>query len=108
MKINVILFVFLSFRWLDYLLSRINYQARAFVMNASRDRDKVNQKMGEIVNRLEAIEEQQTEVVADLHQYLETRTNVALQKVTEYLLWEEVKARFTSWTLDEVPRSEDS
>ena len=108
MKINVVLFVFLSFRWLDYLLSRINYQARAFVMNASRDRDKVNEKMGEIVNRLEAIEEQQIEVVADLHQYLKTRTNVALQKVTEYLSSEEVKARFTSWTLDEIPRSEDS
>ena len=108
MKINVVLFVFLSFRWLDYLLSRIIYQARAFVMNASRDRDKVNQKMGEIVNRLEAIEEQQIEVVADLHQYLKKRTNVALQKVTEYLSSEEVKARFTSWTLDEVPRSEDS
>ena len=77
-------------------------------MNASRDRDKVNQKMGEIVNRLEAIEEQQSEVVADLRQYLKTRTDVALQRVTEYLSSEEVKARFTSWTLDEVPRSEDS
>ena len=108
MKINVVLFVVISYRWLDYLLSRIIYQARAFVMNASRDRDKVNQKMGEIVNRLEAIEEQQSEVVADLRQYLKTRTNVALQRVTEYLSSEEVKARLTSWTLDEVPRSEDS
>ena len=80
----------------------------AFVMNASRDRDKVNQKMGQIVNRLEAIEEQQSEVVADLHQYLKTRTNVALQRLSEYLSSEEVKARLTSWTLDEVPRSEDS
>ena len=108
MKINVVLFVVISYRWLDYLLSRIIYQAKAFVMNASRDRDKVIQKMGEIVNRLEAIEEQQSEVVAGLRQYLKTRTNVALQRVTEYLSSEEVKARFTSWTLDEVPRSEDS
>ena len=108
MKINVVFFVVISYRWLDYLLSRIIYQARAFVMNASRDRDKVNQKMEEIVNRLEAIEEQQSEVVADLRQYLKKRTNAALQRVTEYLSSEEVKARFTSWTLDEVPRSEDS
>ena len=108
MKINVVLFVVISYRWLDYLLSRIIYQARAFVMNASRDRDKVIQKMGEIVNRLEAIEQQQSEVVADLHQYLKTRTNVALQRLSEYLSSEEVKARFTSWTLDEVPSSEDS
>ena len=108
MKINVVLFVVISYRWLDYLLSRIIYQARAFVMNASRDRDKVIQKMGEIVNRLEAIEQQQSEVVADLHQYLKTRTNVALQRLSEYISSEEVKARFTSWTLDEVPSSEDS
>ena len=108
MKLNVVLFVVISYRWLDYLLSRIIYQARAFVMNASRDRDKVIQKMGEIVNRLEAIEQQQSEVVADLHQYLKTRTNVALQRLSEYLSSEEVKARFTSWTLDEVPSSEDS
>ena len=108
MKLNVVLFVVISYRWLDYLLSRIIYQARAFLMNASRDRYKVIQKMGEIVNRLEAIEEQQSEVVAELRQYLKTRTNVALQRVTEYLSSEEVKARFTSWTLDEVPRSEDS
>ena len=108
MKLNVVLFVVISYRWLDYLLSRIIYQARAFVMNASRDRDKVTQKMGEIVNRLEAIEQQQSEVVADLHQYLKTRTNVALQRLSEYLSSEEVKARFTSWTLDEVPSSEDS
>ena len=77
-------------------------------MNASRDRDKVIRKMGQIVNRLEAIERQKSEVVADLHQYLKTRTKVALQKLSEYLSSEEVKVRFTSWTLDEVPRSEDS
>ena len=77
-------------------------------MNASRDRDKVIQKMGEIVNRVEAIEEQQSEVVADLYQYLRARTNVALQKFSEYLSSEQVKTRFTSWTLDEVPSSEDA
>ena len=108
MKTNVVLFVVLSFRWLDYLFSRIIFQARAFVMNASRDRDKVIQKMGEIVNRVEAIEEQQSEVVADLYQYLRARTNVALQKLSEYLSSEQVKTRFTSWTLDEVPSSEDA
>ena len=52
-------------------------------MNASRDRDKVIRKMGQIVNRLEAIEKQKSEVVADLHQYLKTRTNVALQRLSE-------------------------
>ena len=31
-----------------------------------------------------------------------------MNKLSEYLSSEEVKARFTSWTLDKVPRSEDS
>ena len=38
---SVIEYIYSYFRWLDYLLSRIVYQAKAFVMNAERDRDKV-------------------------------------------------------------------
>ena len=103
------LFVVLSsFRWLDHLLSRIVYQAKAFVMNASRDRSKVDEKMRIIVERLELIEEQQSEVVADLHRYLKERVNGAFRELSEYLSSEEVQAGFTSWTLDEAPESEDT
>ncbi len=99
---------FIPFRWLDYLLSRINYQAKAFVMNASRDHDKVVHKMALILLRLFVIEKQQTQVIEDLHNYLKARVDRAVQKLSEYLNSDGVRSRFTSWTLDEVPKAESS
>ena len=60
-----LLFLFYC-RWLDYFLSRIVYQAKAFVMNASRDQDKVATILGTIIVRLSRIEENQTEVIEEL------------------------------------------
>ena len=77
-------------------------------MNASRDRGKVDKQMRGIIDRLKSIEEKQSEVVLDLHQWLKKTVNDTFHKLRTYLLSEEVKARFTSWTLDEVPRSEDN
>jgi len=95
-------------KWLDYLLSRIIFQAKAFVKNASRDREEVVQKISRILLRLLTIEQQQNKVMADLNKYLETREDNAMLKLFEYLSSEEVKARFALWTLDEVPKVESS
>ena len=54
------------------------------------------------------IEKAQTLVMAALKKYLKTREDDALMKLSEYLSSEEVKTRFTSWTLDEVPKAERS
>lgn len=96
------------FRWLENLLSRVIFQAKAFVINASRDSDKVKQKMTRIVRRLDAIEKQQDRVISDLHKHLDERVNFVVQQLAEYLLSEEVKTCFTSWTTDEVPSAESS
>ena len=77
-------------------------------MNASRDKAKVTQKMALIAKRLDLIETQQSKVTKDLRQYLNTRVDGAVQKLSEYLSSRGVKARFTSWTLDEVPKAESS
>ena len=77
-------------------------------MNASRDRNIFDQQIREIVDRLNLIEQQQIGVVAHLHQYLEKQVNRAFRELLKYFSSKEVKARFTSWTLDEVPRSEDT
>ena len=98
----------LYYRWLDYLLSRIIFQAKAFVKNASRAREEVVQKINQILLRLVSIEKQQTLVMADLKKYLKTREDAALLCLSVYLSSEEVKTRFTSWTLDEVPKAERS
>ena len=77
-------------------------------MNASRDHDKVASKMALILVRLFVIEKQQNEVMADLRGYLKSRTALAVKELSDYLRSDDVRSRFTSWTLDEVPRAEAS
>ena len=77
-------------------------------MNASRDHDKVVKKMAAITDRLLVIEEQQSQVMEDLRIHLKTRVNEAVKKLSEYLKSDDVITRFTSWTLDEVPKAESS
>ena len=86
----------------------MGYQAKAFVMNVSRDRVQVASKMALILARLVRIEKQQDAVMEDLNNYLDTRVNSAVQKLSDYLSSDDVRRRFTSWTLDEVPKAESS
>ena len=76
--------------------------------NASRYREKIVQNIKEILARWEVIENLQSIVLADLNGYLKDRVDGAMQNLSDYLSSEEVKARFTSWTLDEVPKVESS
>ena len=64
--------------------------------------------MTQIIYRLVLIEKQQKEVMEDLKKYLKKREDGALEKLSKHLSSEEVKARFTLWTLDEVPNVERS
>ena len=102
----VALVVLSSFRWLDRVIQRIINQAKASVKNASRNRSQLDEKKRRIDQFLEAFEKKQMEAVAGLHQFQRTLEHGALQRLSTYLSSEDVKARFTSWTLDEVPRSE--
>lgn len=61
-----------------------------------------------VIQRLRVIETQQNEVVAELKKHLRSFVDDALQKLSEYLSSEQVRARFTSWNLDEVPNVERS
>ena len=44
----------------------------------------------------------------ELHNYLKARVRGAVQKLGEYLKSDDVRNRFTTWTLDEVPKAESS
>lgn len=79
-----------------------------FVKNASRDRQKIREKMKLVIGRLLIIETQQSNVMAELNKYLKSRVDGALQKLTDHLSSEQVKDRFSSWNLDEVPNAERS
>ena len=76
--------------------------------NASRDREKVLLKITAILARLVVIETRQSKVIEELNKYLKDRVDGAMRKLADYLSSEEVKVRFTSWTLDEVPKVESS
>ena len=78
------------------------------MMNAYRDRDKVILRTEKIADRIKEIEKEQSKVIADLNVYRKERVNGALRELSEYLSSEVVKARFTSWTTDEVPAPENS
>ena len=95
-------------RWLDCFLSRVVFQGKAFVLNASGDHAKAEQKLLSILHRLNKIKSQHGEVMEELRRNLKTQVEVAVKTLSEYLTSDGFRARFTSWTLDEVPKAEIS
>ncbi|XP_068736761.1 uncharacterized protein [Montipora capricornis] len=97
----------IHWRWLDVLLSRIILQAKAFVSNASKDKPEVFFKMmRKICDRLVGLDRWQTQEMEELERDFNTRVDGAIMELSKYLSTEEVKKRFTSWTLDDVPKAE--
>ena len=62
--------------------------------------------MRDILQRLVAIETQQNKVMEELTEYLPKRVNLALTQLSKYLSSEDVRKRFTSWTLYDAPKAE--
>ena len=77
-------------------------------MNASRDQNAVAERMASIICRLSQIEEKETDMMKELRNHMEANVKSAVHKLSEYLKSDDVKARFTTWTLDEVPKAESS
>ena len=77
-------------------------------MNASRDRENVTKKMDKILVRLNLVGNKQKQVMADLNQQLKTRVDSAMKELKTHLSSQDVRKKFTSWTLDEVPKVENS
>ena len=61
-----------------------------------------------ILQRLEAIGTQQNKVMGELTEDLARRVRGALTQLSQYLSSEDVRKRFTHWTLDDAPRAEMS
>ena len=77
-------------------------------MNASRDQAEVAEKMESIITRLFAIEQQQTQEIEELNNLLKARVKDAVHELSEYLNSRDIRVRFTSWNLDEVPKADSS
>ena len=100
------MFSFSYFRWLDYLLSRMAYLSKAFLRNSHKDHQNVIERT--ITERLLKIEKQQSSVSQELQDYLETKTDYAVSALSDYLKSSDVVGKFSSWTLDDVPNTEES
>ena len=61
-----------------------------------------------ITERLLKIEKQQSSVNKELQDYLENKTDYAVSALSKYLKSSVVVEKFTSWTLDDVPDTEES
>ena len=77
-------------------------------MSTSRDHGELAERMNSIVRHLDRIEGKRTEIVKDLRNHLEARVESAVDELSDYLKSDDVKARFTTWTSDEVPKAEGS
>ena len=95
-------------RWLDYLLARMALHTTAFVRNSSEDRKKVIDRMKFVTDRLQSIEREQDTVRKQLQLHLKKMTDEAVSALSTYLKSSEVMQQFSSWTLDEVPKTEES
>ena len=95
-------------RWLDYLLARMALHTKVFIRNSSEDRTNVIDRWKFIADRLQNIERQQGTVSKELRLFLENNTKHAMKTLSKYLKSPEVMQQFSSWTLDDVPNTEES
>ena len=95
-------------RWLNYLLARMALHTDAFIRNSSEDHKNVTKRMMTITDRLLSIERQQDTISKGLQSHLENKTGHAVTALSTYLKSPEVMQQFSSWTLDDVPHTEES
>ena len=95
-------------RWLDYLLARMTLHTEAFIRNSTEDRKNVTERMMIITDRIQSIERQQGTVRKELQSRLLTKATHAFRKLSTYIKSPEVMRKFSTWTLNDVPKTEES
>ena len=80
----------------------------AFVRNSSEDRKKVIDRMKFVTDRLQSNEREQGTLRKQLQLHLQKMTDKAVSALSTYLKSSEVMQQFSSWTLDEVPKTKES
>ncbi len=83
------------------------YHTKAFIHNSRNDRADVIERMMFITERLLKIERQQSSVNKELQEYLENETDNAVSALSRYLMSYDVVEQFASWTIDDVPSTEE-
>ena len=84
------------------------FHTKAFICYLPEDRKMLIERLKFTNDRLKTIERQQGKISEELHSYLEDRTKRAVSSLSTYLQSPEVMQQFSSWTLDDVPNTQES
>ena len=95
------------FRLLYHFLSWISYRVTSFLVNASREKTKVQKEIQVIRHRLDILREQQSKHLIDLQKLMDNTVHKAVKTLIEHLESDGVRERFSNWPGDEVPKTYD-
>ena len=93
---------FLLFRWLNDVLSVMIAEAKTVLKTFSSKLENVTEEIRQLNDALEYIKSHKDEIMKGLYKHFENFELEALNRACEYLSFEDVKCRFTSWTEEEV------
>ena len=79
-----------------------------FVVNASKSPEEIKERLGKIFNRLEAIENDQGKARKDLRDLFSEQVNSVVDQLSQHLLSDDIKKRFTKWSKEEAPDEDGS
>ena len=79
-----------------------------FVVNASKSPEEIKKRLGKIFNRLEAIENDQGKAREDLRELFSEQVNSVVHQLSQHLLSDDIKKRFTKWSKEEAPDEDGS
>ena len=78
------------------------------MVNASKSPEEIKERLGKILNRLEAIENDQGKARKDLRELFSEQVNSVVHQLSQHLLSDEIKKRFTKWSKEEAPDEDGS
>lgn len=73
------------------------------VANALRSPKEIDERMEKIDRRLKEMEKDEKKVIKDFQKLFNDQVNSVVQRLSKHLSSDDIKARFTSWSLDEAP-----
>ena len=79
-----------------------------FVVNASKSPGEIKERLGKIFNRLEAIKNDQGKARKDLRELFSEQVNNVVHQLSQHLLSDDIKKRFTKWSKEEAPAGDGS
>ena len=95
------------FRWLFKLFSRIFFQAKVFVVKASKSPETIK-RLAKPLNGLEAIEKDQGKVIKDLRKRFEVQVDSVVLQLARHLLSDDIKICFREWFKEDAPDKDAS